>query len=379
MFDYETMRLIWWALTGILLIGFALTDGFDMGVGALLRIIGKTDIERRVLINSIAPHWDGNQVWLVTFGGALFATWPLVYATAFSGFYMAMMITLMALFLRPVGFDYRSKLDNHQWRNLWDWGLVIGSSVPPIIFGVAFGNLFLGVPFTLDEMLRPSYHGSFIDLLNPFGLLAGVISLMMILTHGCAWLMLKTTENLWERARFICLFTALATGVLFALAGLWITNGFEGYVLNEFAGTQAPSNPLVKDVSRVSGVWLDNFQAQPLLWLAPISGVLMPFLTTVLVYFKRCAWAFLTSSLTLVGIILTAGFALFPFILPSSLEPNHSLTLWDASASLTTMRVTFSVAIVFVPLILGYTIWCYVKMFGRISPQYIQDNAKSLY
>jgi cytochrome bd quinol oxidase subunit 2 apoprotein (EC 1.10.3.-) len=148
MFDYEMLRLIWWALIGVLLIGFTVTDGFDMGVGALLTLIGKTDSERRVMINSVAPHWEGNQVWLVTAGGALFAAWPLVYAVSFSGFYIAMVLTLAALFFRPMGFDYRSKIDDKRWRTAWDWGLVAGGFVPPVIFGVAFGNLLQGVPFS---------------------------------------------------------------------------------------------------------------------------------------------------------------------------------------------------------------------------------------
>ncbi len=145
--DYETLRVIWWVLIGVLLIGFAVTDGFDLGVGALLRIIGKTDDERRVMINTIGPHWDGNQVWFITAGGALFAAWPLIYAASFSGFYFAMLIVLAALWLRPVGFDYRSKLEDPRWRNAWDWALFVGGLVPALLFGVAFGNLFLGVPF----------------------------------------------------------------------------------------------------------------------------------------------------------------------------------------------------------------------------------------
>ena len=166
--DYEFLRFIWWLLIGVLLIGFAVTDGFDMGVGALLKIVGKTDNERRVMINAVAPHWDGNQVWLITAGGALFAAWPPVYATSFSGFYLAMILTLVALYMRPIGFDYRSKLDSPRWRSNWDWALTFGSSVPPIIFGVAFGNLLIGVPFHFDELLRIIYTGSFFALLNPF-------------------------------------------------------------------------------------------------------------------------------------------------------------------------------------------------------------------
>ena len=157
MFDYEMLRLIWWVLIGVLFIGFAVTDGFDMGVGALLPIIGKDDTERRIMINSIAPHWDGNQVWLITAGGALFAAWPMVYAVSFSGFYVAMMLVLFALYLRPVGFDYRSKIEDPRWRRSWDWALFIGGFVPPLIIGVAFGNLLQGVPFNFDEYFTWSW------------------------------------------------------------------------------------------------------------------------------------------------------------------------------------------------------------------------------
>ena len=175
MIDYEVLRFIWWLLVGVLLIGFAVTDGFDMGVGMLTRFLGRNDTERRIMINSIAPHWDGNQVWLITAGGALFAAWPMVYAAAFSGFYVAMILVLASLFFRPVGFDYRSKIEETRWRNMWDWGIFIGSFVPPLVIGVAFGNLLQGVPFNVDEYLRLYYTGNFFQLLNPFGLLAGVL------------------------------------------------------------------------------------------------------------------------------------------------------------------------------------------------------------
>lgn len=202
MFDYEVLRFVWWLLIGILLIGFAVTDGFDMGVGVLLRVIAKDDTERRILINSVAPHWDGNQVWLITAGGALFAAWPMVYAAAFSGFYFGMIFVLAALFFRPVGFDYRSKLESPKWRGMWDWGIFIGSFVPPLVIGVAFGNLLQGVPLEVDSMQRVSYNGTtnalinLLSLLNPYGLLAGVISLMMIVAQGASYLQMRTTGEL---------------------------------------------------------------------------------------------------------------------------------------------------------------------------------------
>ncbi|WP_434355773.1 cytochrome d ubiquinol oxidase subunit II [Parasalinivibrio latis] len=378
MFDYEVLRFIWWALIGVLLIGFAVTDGFDMGVGALIPVVGKTDNERRVMINSIAPHWDGNQVWLITAGGALFAAWPIVYAVSFSGFYVAMILTLAALFFRPVGFDYRSKIEDTRWRNAWDWGLFVGGFVPPVIFGVAFGNLLQGVPFDMDELLRVTYHGNFFGLLNPFGLLCGFVSLLMIVTQGAAWLQMKTTGDLHNRVRGVAQWSALLTAVLFAVAG-YVVQGMDGYVVMGGLSTEAVTNPTVKQVAIEAGAWMHNFQKYPLLWIAPALGVFMPALTILASRFEKGGFAFLTSSLTIAGIILTAGFSMFPFVMPSIKEPNHSLTLWDATSSELTLSIMTYVAIVFVPIILGYTSWCYYKMFGRIDDKFIEENKHSLY
>src|SRR6516165_921644 len=188
MIDYETLKVIWWLFIGVLLIGFAVTDGFDLGIGTLLPFLGRNDEERRVMLNSVGPTWEGNQVWFITAGGAIFAAWPVVYATAFSGFYVALILTLFALFFRPVGFEYRSKLADPRWRNAWDWALFVGGAVPALIFGVAFGNLLQGVPFHFDADQRVFYTGSFWGLLNPFALLAGVVSLAMLAMHGAIFL-----------------------------------------------------------------------------------------------------------------------------------------------------------------------------------------------
>ena len=378
MFEYEVLRFIWWVLIGVLCIGFAVTDGFDMGVGVLSRIIGKTDSERRVMINSIAPHWDGNQVWLITAGGALFAAWPLVYATAFSGFYFAMIITLAALWLRPIGFDYRSKIEDPKWREAWDKAIFVGSFVPPVIFGVAFGNLMQGVPFELNEFLIPTYKGSFFGLLNPFALLCGIVSILMITTQGAAYLQMKTTDAIRERARRVAMLTSVGTAVFFAIGGIW-AQSIEGYIVTSEIMTNAPSNPLTKEVMRQTGALFANFDAYPLLWIAPVLAVVMPVLTVLFSRANRGALAFVTSSLTMAGVILTAGFALFPFIMPSSLVPSHSLTMWDATSSELTLNIMTGVAAVMVPIILAYTSWCYYKMFGRLDTKYIEDNKNSLY
>ncbi len=379
MFDYEVLRLIWWVLVGVLLIGFAVTDGFDMGVGALLPFLGKTDTDRRVMINTVAPHWDGNQVWLITAGGALFAAWPMVYATAFSGFYIALILTLMALFFRPVGFDYRSKLEDSRWRTTWDWCLFIGGFVPPTVIGVAFGNLLQGVPFSVDQYMRTTYTGSFFELLNPFGLLAGVISLCMFLTQGSTWLMMKTEGDLLDRARKSTMLFALLTGVLFAAAGFWIAHGIDGYTMVKFAGTHAPSNPLNKEVAVSAGAWLQNYSTYPWMIAAPVCGLAMALLTIIAARFDKGGFAFLFSSLMIAGVILTAGFSMFPFIMPSSLNPVFSLTMWDATSSQNTLTVMTFAAAIFVPIVLSYTIWTYIKMFGRVSSQFVEKNKHSVY
>lgn len=377
--DYEFLRFIWWLLVGILLIGFAVTDGFDMGVGALLKVVGKTDDERRVMINAIAPHWDGNQVWLVTAGGAIFAAWPPVYAASFSGFYLAMILTLAALFFRPIGFDYRSKLENGSWRRNWDWAITVGSVVPPIIFGVAFGNLLQGVPFHYDDIFRFKYTGTFLALLNPFALLVGVLSLTMFVAQGAAYLQMKTNAQILQRSQRIGTITGFVAAVLFVICGIWLHSTIAGYVVTSEIDTNAINNVMNKTAQQQSGAWLANFIAMPILWAAPILGVVAFLLTGLFSRAGKGAYAFISSSLGQAGVILTCGFAMFPFIMPSSSHPAHSLTIWDATSSELTLKIMFVVACIFVPIVLGYTIWSYVKMFGRITEQDIRDNPHTLY
>lgn len=379
MFDYETLKLIWWLLIGVLLIGFVITDGFDMGVGALLPVIGKTDQERRMMINTIAPHWEGNQVWLVLAAGAIFAAWPTVYATAFSGFYVAMMLTLFALFFRPVGFDYRSKISDPRWRSSWDWGIFTGGVVPPIIFGVAFGNLLQGVPFVFDEYLRSTYQGSFLDLLNPFALLVGVFSLTLFVLQGSTWLQMKTEGVLQQRARLVSLYCAPIAMLLFALAGVWVAYGIDGYVITSLADFSGPANPLLKSAQLQSGAWLANYDKYPLTLTAPVIGLSFPILVWVASKFNRNAFAFFFSSVTQAGVLMTFAFSMFPFIMPSSIEPNFSLTVWDAVSSEMTLNVMTIAAAIFLPIILLYTCWCYFKMFGRIGKEYMAKNKHSAY
>lgn len=377
--DYETLKLVWWLLVGVLLIGFVITDGFDMGACVLLPFLGKDDEQRRVIINTVGPHWDGNQVWFITAGGAIFAAWPAVYAAAFSGFYFAMLLVLFALFFRPVGFDYRSKISDLRWRNTWDWGLFISGSVPALVFGVAFGNLFLGVPFQHDEFLRPSYTGSFWALLNPFALLAGVVSLSMLVMHGAIWLQLRAEEIIAERARLAAQISALVLIITFSLAGLWIMLDINGYQIVSMPATDAMPNPLNKVVAIGDNSWMTNYSLYPWMMSAPILGLIAAGLTLLLAKARRPGLGFVTSALAMTGVILTAGFSLFPFVMPSSTQMNSSLTLWDASSSHLTLTVMFWAAVIFVPIILAYTVWTYRVMWGRVTVEQIRSNSHSVY
>lgn len=381
MIEYELLKIIWWVLVGVLLIGFALTDGFDMGSMAMMPFVGKTDEERRAAINTIAPHWDGNQVWFITAGGAIFAAWPMIYATAFSGMYWALLLVLFALFLRPVGFDYRSKLENTKWRNAWDWGLAVGGAVPALVFGVAFGNMFLGVPFTFDETIRSHYTGSFFALLNPFALVCGIVSLAMLSAHGGAWLMLRTDGYLRQRSAKASKIMGIVFLASFIIAGTWLYFGnISGYSLVSPYDTNGVANPLNKQVIATDNHgWFNNYVHYPITILAPISGLLGGVLVIIASSKNKAGLSFLGSSLAVTGTILTAGFALFPFLMPSSINPNHSLTMWDAVSSKNTLTVMTIVALIFVPIVLSYTIWCYYKMWGVITNKHIQENSHSLY
>ncbi len=374
MFDYETLKLIWWLLIGVLLIGFAVTDGMDMGVGNLLLFIGKSDDDRRVMINTVGPHWDGNQVWLVTAGGAIFAAWPAVYAAAFSGFYFAMLLALFALFFRPVGFDYRSKLDNPGWRRMWDVALFIGSAVPALVFGIAFGNLLQGVPFHLDEFLRPFYTGSFLALLNPFALLAGLLSVVLLTMHGATWLQMRTLDELADRSRVAARRMALLSILLFAAAGIWLALGFEGYRVIDMPPPGELTSPLHKTVEKVEGAWFDNYRAMPWTMVFPLLGFAGMLGAWLFSGGGRSALAFLSSSLAIVGVIMTAGVSMFPFIMPSSSNPSHSFIAWDATSSPLTLTVMFWAAAIFVPIIIAYTSWNYYKMWGKVSVDEIKNR-----
>lgn len=372
--DYATLRLIWWLLLGILLIGFAVMDGFDLGIGTLLPAVARTDAERRLVLNVVGPVWEGNQVWLILGGGAIFAAFPALYAVSFSGFYLAMFLILFALILRPVGFKFRSKVEDPRWRAAWDWALFVGGFVPALVFGVAMGNVLLGVPFHFDDTLRIHYAGGFFALLSPFAVLCGLVSVAMLVAHGASMLVIKTDGPVALRARRFGSVAALATAVLFVLAGVWLALGVDGYAVMGASVTDAASNPLFKQVASTRGGWMANYQAMPWTWIFPVLGVTGALAAAWLLRSGRGMAAFLASALAIASIILTEGLAVFPFLLPSATHPASSLTLWDASSSHMTLFVMLVATCIFLPLILLYTSWVYRVLRGKVSPESMEQN-----
>jgi cytochrome d ubiquinol oxidase subunit II len=380
LFSYEVLRLIWWVLLGVLLIGFAVMDGFDLGVGTLLPFVAKEDIERRVAINTVGPVWEGNQVWFILGGGAIFAAWPALYAVSFSGFYLAMFLVLSALILRPVGFKYRSKKPDPVWRERWDWALFIGGAVPALIFGVAVGNTLQGVPFHFTPDLRPIYEGNLIGLLNPAALYCGLVSLAMLTMHGAAWLAFKADGPVAERARNFGTLAALLTTVLFAGGGLLVQLGLlGGYKVTSPIVWDGPSNPLLKTVVADPAAWLSNFQAHPLLWIVPALGVAAPLIALIGFRARWEGLTFLASKLAVAMIVATVGVAMFPILLPSSSNPGHSLAVFDASSSRATLRNMLLATAIFMPLILAYTAWVYSVLWGKVTEKSVEDAGHSAY
>jgi cytochrome d ubiquinol oxidase subunit II len=278
-----------------------------------------------------------------------------------------------------VGFDYRSKIEDPRWRNGWDWGLFIGGLVPALIFGVAFGNLLQGVPFHLDTLLRPYYTGSFFALLNPFALLAGLVSVAMLTMHGAIWLQLRTAEPIATRAKAAAKTWGLVTIVAFGLAGVWLVFGIEGYRVISMPALDAMPNPLTKEVVREAGAWLANYQAYPLTLAFPALGFIGLGLALILSSLDRPGLGLILSSLGITGIIMTAGVTMFPFIMPSSTNPNSSLIVWDAVSSHLTLTIMFWAAVIFVPIIIGYTTWTYAKMWRRVTVEEIQAQEHLAY
>ena len=373
-FDYATLKVIWWCIVGGIIVVFALTDGWDLGIGMLSPFLGKSDDERHIILRSIEANWEGNQTWLVIAGGVLFAAWPLVYAASFSGMYMAMLLVLFALFFRPVGFKYRNKVADPRWRTAWDWGLFIGGFVPALVFGIAFGNLLQGVPFHFDADLRAHYTGTFWQLLNPFALLAGVISVAMLAMHGAAYLCLRLDGVLQARAARTARMAAIIVVVAFAAAGIWVATGIDGYRITMIPDLNGQPNPLAKTVVKVPGAWLDNYGRFRWTLAAPLAAFAGAFGVVASAGLRRSSVTLVASAVAVAGVILTAGLSMFPFIMPSSSVPDSSLTAWDAVSSWRTLQIMFWVTVFFVPLIALYTSWVYAKLRGTITLETIRSE-----
>lgn len=380
--SYEFLRVVWWLLLGVLLIGFALTDGFDMGVGALIPFVGKTDVERRVAINTVGPVWEGNQVWFILGGGAIFAAFPPLYAVSFSGFYLAMFVVLAAFIVRPVAFKYRSKRDDPRWRNAWDWALFASGAVPALLFGVAVGNVIQGVPFHFTDDLHTIYEGAwylkFVGLLDPFSILAGVVSLSMLVMHGGAWLTLKAEGEVQTRARAIGSVAALVAVGAYALAGVWMAFGIEGYRIVGDYTTGGPSNPLHFEVERTAS-WLGAYSDRPWIAIAPVMGILGGLLTFLGLRAGREVSTLLFSKMAILGVISSVGLTMFPFIMPSSSDPRSSLTVWNSTSSHLTLFIMLVVTVIFMPLILAYTAWVYRVLWGKVTAGDVTENSHSVY
>ncbi len=370
---YLTLKVIWWLLLGVLLIGLAVMVGMDMGVGTILRYVGRNDLERRVAMNIIGPHWDGNQVWFILGGGAVFAAFPLIYATAFSGLYVVMLVLLWSMIVRPLGFEYRSKLASSGWRNVWDWSLFVSGFVPMLVFGAAIGNLLQGVPFHFSWNLTSYYTGSFLALFNPFAILCGLLSVAMSVLMGSLTLMNKSEGAMWQRAQRLALMAAGLAVVLFAIGGFWV-HALEGYRLVGGPAGGMAQTPLQQTVQRSAGAWLDNYAVHPLLWLVPALGFAGMIGAALAARAGRSFFGWWLGAAGWAGMIGSVGAAMFPFMMPSSSNPSQSLTLWNAVSSQGTLTWMLGFALVFVPLVVWYTSWAFYVMRGKVRPEQIAHD-----
>ncbi|AZY48495.1 cytochrome d ubiquinol oxidase subunit II [Bordetella avium] len=367
------LTVIWWLLLGVLLMGLAIMMGMDMGVGTLLRFVGKTDDERRVSLNIIGPHWDGNQVWFILGGGAIFAAWPLVYATAFSGFYIVMLVLLWSMIVRPLGFEYRSKMSSPRWRNAWDWTLFLSGALPMIVYGAAVGNVLQGVPFHFDWRLTSYYTGSFWALFNPFAILCGLVSLSLSIYMGGNTLMRSGESTMAQRARKASIFGGVVFLVLFTIGGVWASM-LDGFKLVKQPGAGVAQTPLHQVVERSVGGLLDNYAAHPILWILPIVAYVAIVLGMLATARRQRILGWWLGAITWIAVLGTAGAAMFPFIMPSSTNPSHSLTVWNSGASTLTQGWMLGFTVIFIPLIILYTSWAFWVMRGKVDAKSVNAN-----
>ena len=370
---YLLLKVIWWILLGVLLMGLGVMVGMDMGVGTILRYVGRNDVERRVVINGIGPHWDGNQVWFVLGGGAIFAAFPLIYGTAFSGFYVVMLLLLWSMIVRPLAFEYRSKKESLAWRSGWDWMLFVSGFLPMLVFGAAIGNVLQGVPFHFSWNLTSYYTGSFLALFNPFAILCGLMSVALACFMGAATVANGADGVIAERARKVSTVSGLVSIVLFVIGGIWMRS-ISFFVLDAAPSGNLPQIPLQQTVSTQVGALYNNYAAHPVLWLLPVVAILALAYGIVAARGGKSHLSWWCGALAWIGVIGSVGAAMFPFMMPSSSDPSHSLTLWNSSSSQLTLTWMTGFALVFVPLILWYTSWCYYVMRGKVKAEDIEHD-----
>ncbi|MGF6267262.1 cytochrome d ubiquinol oxidase subunit II [Paraburkholderia youngii] len=371
---YFFFKVLWWLLLGVLLIGLGTMVGMDMGVGALLRVVGRTDTERRVALNAIGPHWDGNQVWFILGGGAIFAAFPLIYATAFSGLYIVMLVLLWTMIVRPLGFEYRSKLSSAMWRNVWDWSLVVSGVVPMVVYGAAIGNMMLGVPFHFAWDLTSYYTGSFLALLNPFAVMCGLLSLSLSIYMGGVMLTGRSEAGpMQKRARAAASVAILVAIVLFSIGGIWASH-LPGFRLMHSPAPGIAQTPLQQTVELGNGAWFDNYRALPALWIVPALGYIGMLVGFLMIRAGRSTIAWWCGALAWLGVIGTAGVSLFPFLMPSSSDPSQSLTIWNSMSSRNTLIWMTGWTCVFMPAIIAYTSWAFHLMRGAVKADRIASD-----
>ncbi|OGT69384.1 MAG: cytochrome d ubiquinol oxidase subunit II [Gammaproteobacteria bacterium RIFCSPHIGHO2_12_FULL_45_9] len=380
MLPLPLLQIIWWFLIGLILIIYASTAGYDAGLTAYLPFLKKEE-DKRVVLNISAPTWDGNQTWVVFAGGGLFVVWPMVYSAAFSGLYFAFIAILWTLLLRPPGYDYRSKLHSHLWRRTWDVLLAISGLVPVFLFGVIVGNAFLGFPFTIEpHFFQPIYHVELSHLLNPFGLLCGFISVFMILMHGSSYLARRSENELCALGRRMHKLFLVILSLLFTSAALWVI-ALPGFVLLH-QDADPLLYPLQNTVQLIPHAWIERYHQNPLCYFAPLvtyASWMMSYIANQKARFTLCFWS---SVLSIAGVMACVGFALFPFVFPSSFNLNHSLTVWNASSGQYALNTMLCIGVVLLSVTLWYKLWTFKVIWSKqktLSAKDVADNEHLFY
>ena len=366
MFEYTALKIIWWAILGIIIIVYSTTAGFDFGVTLIMPLL-RNEKDRRLALAASMPTWDGNMTWLVFVGGAIFVVWPVVYSTAFSGLYFAMFVVLWSMFLRPPGFDYRDRINSNVWRRSWDIALFISSFIPVLVFGVGMANCLLGFPFEFDKFnLREFYTGDFWDLLTGYAFLGGFVSLSMIVMHGAAYLQRRVEGPLKQTARRLHVIFGLLTFALFTLFLILVAVKMPGYHL-AYSPINATYHPLSNVVQYVPLGWAHSFSQYPFKYYPLILFYFGIIITLWANYLKAYATCFWSSALSIAGIIGAAGATLYPFIMPSSIKPNQSITVYNGTSSQYSLTVMIYVGVILLLIILAYKIFAYYTVWHNKS------------